>query len=101
MIKFPQPINEFVIILPDEAKVEEKKEGAFFVPDELQDKPRTGTVMAASEGYYAKETGTFIPLEVKKDYVVLYSAFGGAPLTLDGEKYLLMKQSDISLILKK
>ncbi len=55
--------------------------------------------MAASKGYYAKETGTFIPLEVKEGDKVRFGSFAGAPLSINGEKFWMLKQSDITMIL--
>lgn len=101
MSNLPQPINENVLILPDELKPDEEQAGGFVIPDELKDKPRSGTVMAASDGYYAKDTGVFIPLDVKKQYRVLFRPFKGDKLTFNGKDYLLITQSDILTIIKK
>lgn len=98
MTKFPKPLHENVIILQDGLKKEESK-GGFEIPSELQEKPKTGIIMAASEGYYAKDTGVFVNLDVKKGDKVLYSPFAGAKIIFDGVDYLLLKQSDIQLIL--
>lgn len=101
MNNFPEPINENVLILPDEVKPDEADSGSFITPDELKDKPRSGMVAAASTGYYAKETGEYIPLDVKKGNHVLYRPFKGDKLSFNGKEYLLLTQSDILLILKK
>ncbi len=97
MSKFPTPRNEYVIILTDEIKDEPPKPGGFQIPDELKDKPKTATVMIASKGYYAPETGIFVPIELQPNDKVLYNPFAGAPINIEGVSYLLLKENDIIL----
>ncbi len=98
MSKFPTPRNEYVILKIDEVeKLPPAPAGGFEVPDELKDKPKTATVMIASKGYYAKDTGVFIPIELQPNDRVLYNAFPGAPISLNGESYWLLKEGDIIL----
>jgi chaperonin GroES len=94
-IKYPTPLADRVIILPDTIE-SEPKTGAFSVPDELKDKPRMGVVKAAGKGFYAKDTGTFVPNELKEGDRVLYGSRAGSPIGIEGVEHLLMKQDDVT-----
>jgi chaperonin GroES len=53
--------------------------------------------MIASKGYYAKETGVFIPIELKQGDRVMYNPFAGGVIKFEGEPYLLMDEKEIKL----
>lgn len=94
-MKYPQPLADRVIILPDAIAKEETKT-SFQIPDELKEKPRIGTVKAVGIGFYAKDTGVLIPMELKVGDRVLYSGRAGAPIGVEGVEHLLMKQDEVS-----
>lgn len=96
MNNFPKPRNEYIILKPDPIPKDESN-GGFIIPQELKQKPHSGTVVAASEGYYAKDTGKFIPIDLKKDDRVLYTAFGGATFKFNGVDYWMLKESEITV----
>jgi chaperonin GroES len=97
MQKFPQPLEDRVLILPeDEVK---DQSSAFIIPDELKDKPRRGKVMAVGKGVQAKDTGVWIEMQVNKNDVVQFGKFSGSTLSIEGQEYLLMRQSDILFII--
>jgi len=89
----PKPLNDNVIILPD--PIEESKSGGLIVPDELKERPLKGTVIAASNGYYARETGTFIPIEVTENDRILFQRFRGTEIIIDEVKHFVLKQDEI------
>ena len=80
-----------MVVEPKEA--ETKTAGGLYIPDNAQEKPQQGTVIAAGPG--AKDE----PMEVKAGDVVLYGKYAGTEVTVDGKKYLIVKQSDILAIL--
>ena len=80
-----------VLVKPDEA--ESKTASGLFIPDSAQEKPRKGVVVLV--GAAKKDE----PMEVKAGDLVLYSKFGGQGLTIEGEEYLLINQSDIIFII--
>lgn len=92
-LDFPVPLADRVIILADQ-EVEEKKSG-FAIPDELKEKPKTGTVQAVGKGAFAKDTGVLIPMELKKGDRVLFGRFAGAEIAINGISHSLMKESDV------
>ncbi|MDZ7316633.1 MAG: co-chaperone GroES, partial [candidate division KSB1 bacterium] len=85
-----------VVVKPLE--VEEAKVGNIYIPDTAKEKPMQGEVVAVGPGKIT-ETGQKIPMEVKVGQKVLYGKYSGTEVTIDGEDYLIMRESDIFAIL--
>ena len=86
-----KPLADRVLVLPAPAEV--KKIGGIIIPDSAKEKPLKGKVIAIGNGTKDEE------MVVKADDTVLYGKYAGTEIELDGEKYLIMKQSDILAIL--
>ena len=86
-----KPLADRVLVLP--ATAEEKTIGGIIIPDSAKEKPLKGKVIAIGNGTKDEE------MVVKPDDTVLYGKYAGTEIELDGEKYLIMKQSDILAIL--
>jgi len=86
-----KPLADRVLIKP--AVAEEKTASGIIIPDSAKEKPLKGEVLAAGNGTKDEE------MVVKKGDVVLYGKYAGTELELDGEKYLIMRQSDILAII--
>ena len=86
-----KPLADRVLVLP--APAEEKTIGGIIIPDSAKEKPLKGKVIAIGNGTKDEE------MVVKPDDTVLYGQYAGTEIELDGEKYLIMKQSDILAIL--
>ena len=86
-----KPLADIVLVLP--APAEEKTIGGIIIPDSAKEKPLKGKVIAIGNGTKDEE------MVVKPDDTVLYGKYAGTEIELDGEKYLIMKQSDILAIL--
>mgnify|MGYP003236531266 CR=1 FL=1 len=84
-----KPLADRVLVLP--APAEEKTIGGIIIPDSAKEKPLKGKVIG--NGTKDEE------MVVKPDDTVLYGKYAGTEIELDGEKYLIMKQSDILAIL--
>jgi chaperonin GroES len=91
-----KPLADRVIIRPLEA--EEKKQGGIIIPDTAKEKPMQGEVVAVGPGKIS-ESGQKVAMEVKKGDKVLYGKYSGTEVTIDGEDYLIMRESDIFAIL--
>ena len=87
-----KPLADRVLVLP--APAEEKTIGGIIIPDSAKEKPLKGKVIAIGNGTKDEE------MVVKPDDTVLYGKYAGTEIELDGEKYLIMKQSDILAILE-
>ncbi|MDR2886664.1 MAG: co-chaperone GroES [Bacteroidales bacterium] len=79
-----------VLVKPNEA--EEKTASGIIIPDSAKEKPRQGKVVLV--GAAKKDEA----MEVKKDDQVLYGKYAGQELSIDGEDYLLISQSDVLFI---
>lgn len=86
-----RPLADRVVIEPREAEV--KTASGLFIPDTAKEKPQQGKVVAAGPGKKDE------PMEVSVGDEVLYGKYAGTEVTVDGQKYLIVKQSDILAIL--
>lgn len=87
-----KPLADRVVILP--APAEEKTIGGIIIPDTAKEKPLRGEVIAVGNGTKDEE------MILKVGDNVLYGKYAGTELELNGEKYLIMRQSDILAIVK-
>lgn len=85
-----KPLADRVLIAP--APAEEKTIGGIIIPDTAKEKPLKGEVVAVGNGTKDEE------MIVKVGDTVLYGKYAGTELELDGNKYLIMRQSDILAI---
>lgn len=81
------PLADRVLIQPDQA--EQKTAGGLYIPDTAQKKPQHGTIIAVGPGKKDE------PLTVKKGDKVIYGEYSGTTITVEGEKYLIMREADI------
>jgi len=79
-----------VLVKPFEA--EAKTASGIIIPDSAKEKPRQGKVILVGAAKKDEE------MEVKKGDEVLYGKYSGQELTIDGEDYLLISQSDVLFI---
>ncbi|OGU33576.1 MAG: co-chaperone GroES [Ignavibacteria bacterium GWA2_35_9] len=89
------PLADRVIIKPSEA--EEKTKGGIILPDTAKEKPIEGTIVAAGPGKITDD-GKTVKLGVKIGDKVLYGKYSGTEVTVEGEEYLIMRESDIFAI---
>ena len=86
-----KPLSDRVLIQPNPA--EEKTAAGLIIPDTAKEKPLAGKVVAVGPG--ASE----VKMEVKVGDQVLYGKYAGTEVTVEGETYLIMRQSDIFAII--
>ena len=86
-----KPLADRVLVEPAEA--EQKTAGGIIIPDTAKEKPQKGVVIAVGPGKKDE------PMTVKVGDVVLYGKYAGTELQLDGNTYLIMKESDIYAIM--
>ena len=90
-IKF-KPVGDRILV--ETIEEQEVKKGGIIIPDTAKEKPQEGTIVALGAGK-KDDNGKLIPFEVKKGDRVLYSKYGGTEVTLDGDKYLILREDDI------
>ena len=86
-----KPLADRVLIKP--APAEEKTAGGIIIPDTAKEKPLQSEVLAAGNGTKDEE------MVLKAGDTVLYGKYAGTEVELDGEKYLIMRQSDVLAVL--
>lgn len=84
------PLHDRVIVKP--AAAEEKTASGIIIPDTAKEKPQRGTVIAAGPGKKDE------PTTVKTGDTVLYSKYAGTEISIEGEDYLIMRESDLLAI---
>lgn len=86
-----KPLADRVLVEP--AAAEEKTASGLYIPDTAKEKPQKGTVIAVGNGKKDE------PMTVKVGDTVLYGKYSGTELSVDGNDYLIMRESDIFAIL--
>jgi len=89
------PLGDRVVIKVIEE--EEKTPGGIVLPDTAKEKPTVGEIIAVGSGRIL-DSGQKVAPEVKKGDKVVFSRYGGTEVKIDGEEYLIMRESDILAI---
>jgi chaperonin GroES len=77
---------------------EEKTKGGIIIPDNAKEKPAEGEVIACGEGA-RMDSGELINMGVKPGDRILFGKWSGTEVTIDGDEFLIVKESDILGIL--
>ncbi len=91
-----KPLSDRIVVR--QADAEEMSSGGIILPDTAQEKPQQGKVMSIGPGKIA-ENGELIKMSLKVGDRVLYGKYSGTEVTIDGEEYVFMRESDILAIL--
>ena len=91
-----RPLHDRVLLRLVEQ--EAKTAGGIIIPDNAKEKPQDGEIVAVGEGVNGTD-GKKIALTVKVGDKVLYGKYAGTEVTVDGEDYLIMKESDILAVI--
>ena len=92
-----KPLHDRVLVRRVES--DQKTAGGIIIPDTAQEKPMEGEVLAVGSGS-RDEIGKLIPLDVKKGDKILFGKWSGTEVKMNGDEYLIMKESDIMGIIK-
>lgn len=87
-----RPLHDRVLVKRIEQ--DEKTAGGIIIPDTAKEKPMEGEVIAVGAGAKS-EDGKVTPLDVKEGDRVMFGKWAGQEIGIDGETYLVMKESDI------
>ena len=87
-----RPLHDRVLIKVLDS--EEKTAGGIIIPDTAKEKPKKGKVIAAGSGKKDE------PVTVKEGDIVLYGQYSGTEIKIEGNDYLIMRESDIFAIVK-
>jgi chaperonin GroES len=92
-----KPLGDRVVIKP--AEQEEQTTSGIFLPETAKEKPQQGKIVAAGPGA-RKETGERIAMDVQVNDTVLYAKYAGTTIKLDGQDYLILKETDILAVVE-
>ena len=87
-----RPLHDRVLVRRLDA--EEKTAGGIIIPDTAKEKPQQGEIVATGPGV-RNEQGQLVQLDVKPGDHVLFAKWSGTEVKIDGEEFLIMKESDL------
>jgi chaperonin GroES len=75
----------------------EEKKGGIIIPDTAKERPQEGEVIAVGKGR-RNNAGDRVEMEVKKGDRVLFGKYAGNEITIDMDKFLVVKEEEIIAI---
>ena len=91
-----KPLGDRVVIKNMEA--EETTKGGIILTTAAKEKPQMAEVIAVGPG--GNVDGKEITMQVKVGEKVIYSKYAGTEVKMDGEEFIIVKQSDILAIVE-
>ncbi|MGD2048932.1 MAG: co-chaperone GroES [Chloroflexota bacterium] len=98
MTKQLKPLGDRLVVKPQEQ--EETTASGLVLPETAKEKPQQGVVLAIGPGR-RDDDGKRIEMDVAVDDVVLYAKYAGTEIKLEGEKLLILKESDVLAVLEE
>ena len=92
-----RPLADRVIVKQTEA--EEKTKSGIYLPDAAKEKPTKGKVIAAGPGKL-DDKGKPMEIGVRAGDTVYYGKYSGTDVEVDGEKFVILRESDILGVLE-
>ena len=93
-----RPLHDRVVVRRIDA--EEKTAGGIIIPDTAKEKPQEGEIIATGPGA-RNEAGQLAPIDVQPGDRVLFGKWSGTDVKIDGQDYLIMKESDLLGVVDK
>ena len=92
-----RPLHDRIVV--QRISADEKTAGGIIIPDTAQEKPQQGEVISVGPGA-RNERGEIVPLDVKVGDTVLFGKWSGTEVKIDGQDFLIMKESDVMGIME-
>lgn len=90
------PLGDRVVLKQLEA--EEKTKSGIILASSAQEKPQEALVVSVGPG--GNVDGKEVTMQVKDGQKVIYSKYAGTDVKLDGEEFIIVKQSDILAVVE-
>ena len=87
-----RPLGDRVVVKP--LSSENVTKSGIVLPDTAKEKPQEGEILAVGPGK-VMDNGKRTSLEVSVGQKVLFAKYAGSEVKLDGEEYLILRESDI------
>ncbi len=95
-VKF-RPLGDHLLVRP--MPREEITKSGIVLPDTAKEKPQQGEVLAVGSGRIL-ENGQRVPMEVKPGDKILFSKYAGTEVKLEGEDYLILRETDVLAVIE-
>ena len=92
-----KPLGDRLVVKPKEQ--EETTASGLVLPETAKEKPQQGSVIATGPGR-RDDDGKRIEMDVAVDDIVLYAKYSGTEIKIEGEKLLILKESDVLAIVE-
>ena len=93
-----KPLDDRIVV--EQCQAEEKTAGGIVLPDTAQEKPQRGKVMATGPGKLL-DSGERGEMSLKKGDDVYYGKYAGTEIKIDGEDYVILRESDVLAVAEK
>jgi chaperonin GroES len=93
-----RPLDDRIVIKQSDA--EEKTAGGIILPDTAKEKPQIGKIVEIGPGKILDD-GKRAKMSVKKNDEVIYAKYIGNDVEIDGEKYVILRESDVLGVVEK
>ncbi|TFH36818.1 MAG: co-chaperone GroES [Anaerolineales bacterium] len=93
-----KPLADRLVVKPLEQ--DEVTAGGIVIPETAKEKPQKGEVLAVGPGS-RDDSGNHIAMEVSVKDTVLFAKYAGTEIKNDGEKVLILRESDILAIIEE
>jgi len=93
-----RPLDDRIVIKQSDA--EEKTTGGIILPSIAKEKPQTGKIIATGPGKML-DSGKRSKMSVKKNDKVIYAKYIGSEVEINGEKFVVLRESDILGIIER
>jgi chaperonin GroES len=87
-----RPLQDRLIV--ERLAPEEKSSGGIILPDNAQERPQRGRVVAVGKGK-VREDGTVTPVDVKEGDEILFGKYSGTEVKVEGGELLIMREDDV------
>jgi len=92
-----QPLHDRIVV--EAAAKEERTAGGIILPDNAQEKPQRGTVIAVGPGKRL-DSGQLSAMDVKAGDTVLYGKYGGTEVSVGGKDYVILRAEDVLAVIE-
>ena len=93
-----KPLDDRIVIKQSDA--EEKTSGGIILPETAKEKPQIGRIVATGPGKLL-DNGKRNKMSVKKNDEVIYAKYMGSEVEIDGEKFVVLHETDVLGIVEK
>ena len=90
------PLGDRVVL--KQLVAEETTKSGIVLPGQSKEKPQQAEVIAVGPGGVVD--GKEVTMQVKEGQKVIYSKYAGTEVKLDGQEYIIVRQSDILAIVE-